>query len=78
MPNRVPHYSKANCFQKRRDWKKYLTYFDESTIRIKDKFRKDKTGLKEAFYKKMGVHSEEAPRGDNLKVDISTRKLTFY
>lgn len=79
MPNLVPSYSKKNCFKKRRDWKKYNTYFDENTIKLWDKFYKDESGIKEAYYKLRGVEYDSEPwKKVENRLDITPRKLAFY
>lgn len=79
MPNLVPAYSKPNCFKKRRDWKKYNTYFDEKTIRIKDKYYREEKGIKLNYYKERGIEFEPEPWKNKVdKIDITPRKLTFY
>lgn len=78
MPNYVPSYSKPNCFNKRREWKKYNTYFNENTIRIRDSFFNDKKGIKEKFYKQMGLEWDKEPWKNRRQLDVSVQKLSFY
>ncbi|XKL62172.1 hypothetical protein PGB90_002005 [Kerria lacca] len=72
MPNYVPSYSKPNCFNKRREWKKYNTYFNENTIRIRDSFFNDKKGIKEKFYKQMGLEWDKEPWKNRRQLDVNT------
>lgn len=55
MPNLVPSYSKPNCFKKRREWKKYNTYFDERTIQMWDRYYNDNNVAKIKYYLEKGL-----------------------
>lgn len=78
MPNLVPAYSKKDCFKKRRDWKKYNTYFDENTISVFDEFYRDKHGIKEKFHKSLGLQWDAEPWKTRHQLDVSTKKLVHY
>lgn len=79
MPNLVPAYSKKDCFKKRRDWKKFNTYFDEKTIRSAwDYFIRDEHGIKKEFHKSLGLEWDEEPWKKRPTLDVSTTKLVHY
>lgn len=79
MPNLVPKYSKPNCFKKRRDWKKYNTYFEESTINSFDPFYRDESGIKEKWYKMRGIEFDKEPWKKKVdKIELPPKKLAMY
>ena len=80
MPNLVPSYSKPNCQKRRRDYKKYNTYFDEKTIELRDHFdyKKNSIELKKKYYEDMGVTWDKEPWKNKYQVDVSTKKLKYY
>lgn len=79
MPNLVPSYSKPNCQKRRREWKKYNTYFHEATIKVNDEFDSEKNSHKKIqYYKDMGVTWDEEPWKNRHQVDVQTQKLRYF
>lgn len=72
----MPKYSKKDCTKRRRDWKKYNTYFDENTIKT-NKFE-DRHGIQEKFYESLGLKWDKEPWKNRPTLDVQPKKLVHY